>query len=105
MVFKDSLFGRHRIESLKALFGGFAVFFLKCFRNHKLFLAILAWALPNLLARHGVFLHGFTHFKGWVYANTIVPVQHFGVHSTHRSADDKVGIVFFYLLFQEVDSL
>ena len=105
MVFKDSLFGRHRIERLKALIGSFAVFFLKCFRNHEFFLTILSWALPNLFARHGVFFHGFSHFKGGVYANTIVSVQHFGVHSTHRSADDKVGIVFFYLLFQEIDSL
>ena len=52
-----------------------------------------------------MFLHGFTHFKGRVYANTVVAVQHFGIHSTHGSADNKVGLFLLYLLSQKVNSL
>ena len=74
----------------------------KSFSNDEFLHSIFAWILKHLLTHVPVFAHRFAHFKGRIHHNTIVAVKHFSEHSTHRSANNKVGLLAFAKLSQHI---
>ena len=74
----------------------------KSFGNDEFLHSIFPWILKHLLTHVPVFAHRFAHFKGRIHHNTIVAVKHFSEHSTHRSANNKVGLLAFAKLSQHI---
>ena len=91
----------HGFQLHKALVGELLILFLKGFGDHKLCLAVLPGILPRLFSGHAMFLHGLCHLESGIDENAVEAIEQFGVHATHRRADDQVGLLFLCFLAQE----
>ena len=80
------------IDTIKALFCHFFVFFDHCLGDDEILYPVLTRIREVLGTYHAVLLHCVTHAEGWVDEDAVVATQHLSVHAPHRSADDEVGL-------------
>ena len=78
----------------KTLLRYLLVLFHQGLGHDELLYAVLSQILIRLFAHHTVFVHRFSHSESRINDNSVVAVEHFRVHSSHRSADDKAGTLF-----------
>lgn len=77
---------------LEVEFAYLAVFLFQGFGYEKFCFAISTRILPLLFASHAMLLHGVVHAEGRVDTNAVDAIELFGIHTTHGSTNDKVGL-------------
>ena len=80
------------INTFEAVISHFLVFLDEGFGDDELLHAVETRIGEMLVADHAVFLHRVAHPEGRIDEDTVVAVEHLGVHATHRGADDEVGL-------------
>ena len=81
-----------------------AVFLHHGFRHDKLLHTILTRILEGLLADHPMGSHRIGNLEGRIHQDTVIAIQLFGIHATHRGTYNQVGLVLLHLLLQQGDS-
>ena len=89
-------------DVLEAALCDVAVFLDESLGNHQFVYSILSRVLELLLAGHAA--HRVAHLEGWVHEDAVVAFQHLGVHTTHRGADDEVGLFCLYQFLKHFHS-
>ena len=63
------------------------------FRDDEFLNTILTRVLEHLLTRHTVGAHGIGNLKGRIDQDTVVAIEHLCVHTSHRCADNQIGLL------------
>ena len=82
----------------KTLFLHGAVLLHHSLRHDKLLHTILTGILEGLFTDHPMGSHRIGNLKGRIHQDTVIAIQLFCIHATHRSTHDQVGPVCLHLL-------
>ena len=81
------------IDRRKAAGGDIGILLDQSLGHHHLLHAVSTWILKHLFAHHVALLHGLPHLQCGVDQYAVIAVQHLGIHTAHRGADDEVGVL------------
>ena len=81
------------VESFKTMFRHLLIGFHQGLGHDEVLYAVQSGIREVLGTHHPVCFHRLTHLQGGIYDDTVEAAQHLGIHTTHRGADDEIGLL------------